>query len=264
MNKNELLKGWPQILAHRGACTLAPENTLEAFLKARELGCQGSEMDVHLCKTGELVITHDFYLDRVAGVHKKIQDTSLEELREYNMSEGFNAGKIPGGNVPGIDTPFQATKIPTLDELLETMGRDFYLDIEIKVSGAKIVKKLVHTLASTLDRHGHKNCMVSSFNPIAVLAYKKLKREPTSGIYCANTSVPWYLRHREINWMTGAPIQKPSIEIVRSDIIKNTRPADLFKKPTIIWTVDDPTEAQTLLDYGAACIITNKVQDFKY
>lgn len=264
MNEIELLKDWPQILAHRGACTLAPENTLEAFMMARDLGCRGSELDVHLCKTGELVITHDFFLDRVAGVHKKIQDTSLDELREYNMSEGFNAGRIPGGNSRDLDTPFKATQIPTLDELLETMGRDFYLDIEIKVSGAKIVKELVHTLASTLDRHGHKNCIISSFNPIAVLAYKKLKREPTSGIYCANTSVPWYLRHREITWLTGAPIQKPSIEIVRDDIKKATRPIQLFKKSTIIWTVDNPTEAKTLLNYGAACIITNKVQDFKY
>ena len=47
----------PQIIAHRGASYLAPENTLTAFRKAMEIGADGVEMDVQQTKDGGLVIT---------------------------------------------------------------------------------------------------------------------------------------------------------------------------------------------------------------
>jgi glycerophosphoryl diester phosphodiesterase len=49
----------PLILAHRGARRVAPENTLDAFLAARELGSDGVELDVHRAADGALVVHHD-------------------------------------------------------------------------------------------------------------------------------------------------------------------------------------------------------------
>jgi hypothetical protein len=51
-----------QIIGHRGAAGLAPENTLAAFTKAMDLGVDGLEMDVLLCADGEIVVHHDFGL----------------------------------------------------------------------------------------------------------------------------------------------------------------------------------------------------------
>ena len=48
-----------KILAHRGASGYAPENTLEAFALAAELGADGVELDVHLTSDGEMVVIHD-------------------------------------------------------------------------------------------------------------------------------------------------------------------------------------------------------------
>ena len=52
------------ILGHRGASGYAPENTLEAFRLAMDMGADGFELDVHLSKDGELIIMHDERVDR--------------------------------------------------------------------------------------------------------------------------------------------------------------------------------------------------------
>ena len=48
-----------KIFAHRGASAYAPENTMEAFELAAKQGADGIELDVHVTKDGEVVVTHD-------------------------------------------------------------------------------------------------------------------------------------------------------------------------------------------------------------
>ena len=54
------------IFAHRGASAYAPENTLEAFKMAVDMGAHGVELDVHICRSGELVVAHDETIERVS------------------------------------------------------------------------------------------------------------------------------------------------------------------------------------------------------
>lgn len=54
------------VFAHRGASGYAPENTLDAFEEAVRMGADGVELDVHICRTGELVVAHDETVDRVS------------------------------------------------------------------------------------------------------------------------------------------------------------------------------------------------------
>lgn len=51
--------GMPMRFAHTGVTQFAPENTLEAFQKAAELGCEGIEMDIQLSGDGEIIVTHN-------------------------------------------------------------------------------------------------------------------------------------------------------------------------------------------------------------
>ena len=57
-----------KIFAHRGASAYAPENTMEAFELAAKQGADGIELDVHVTKDGEVVVTHDEKIDRVSNV----------------------------------------------------------------------------------------------------------------------------------------------------------------------------------------------------
>ena len=68
-----------KIFAHRGASAYAPENTMEAFELAAKQGADGIELDVHVTKDGEVVVTHDEKIDRVSNGSGFIKDMTLRE-----------------------------------------------------------------------------------------------------------------------------------------------------------------------------------------
>ena len=64
----------PLLLGHRGFSGVYPENTPLAFRKVAETAADGIETDVHLCKTGELVLCHDERVDRTSDGHGFIKE----------------------------------------------------------------------------------------------------------------------------------------------------------------------------------------------
>src|SRR5262245_61214966 len=68
------------IIAHRGACTLAPENTLEAYAAAMDYGADGCEVDVRRTTDGVLVMFHDDMLDRLTDGFGRVEELSYAEL----------------------------------------------------------------------------------------------------------------------------------------------------------------------------------------
>lgn len=117
---------YPEIIAHRGASYLAPENTLAAFRKALELGADGVEMDVQPTKDGELVIHHDYIIDLHTDISGKIYDVAFEELRELD----FGSWK---------DAIFADEKIATLHEALELCREKYDGNIYLEMK-APVVK----------------------------------------------------------------------------------------------------------------------------
>ena len=95
----------PQIIAHRGASYLAPENTLSAFRKAMEIGADGVEMDVQQTSDKKLVIHHDFIIDFHTDMVGRIYDMTEDELKELDL-----------GSWKDVD--FKDEKIATLQETL--------------------------------------------------------------------------------------------------------------------------------------------------
>lgn len=241
---NPLPEGWPRVLAHRGASTLAPENTLSAFQRARELGCRGVELDIQLCATGEVVVYHDLHLNRIAGSAAKVADTGFEALRELDAGCHFSPA-------------FAGERIPLFEEVLETLGPEMCVDIEIKTPGLKS-EQTAQALHKILARHKGCRCIISSFNPFALLSCQRLMPEiPTAAIYCSDRDVPWYLRHRECLFISRAPILKPERRLAPWS---PERPLHT-RAPALVWTVDDRKEADRLLSGGVASVITNRIQD---
>jgi glycerophosphoryl diester phosphodiesterase len=242
---------WPRYVAHRGASTLAPENSLAAFAKARSLGARAVELDVHLCATGELVVAHDQWLDRIAGIHARIEETAWDDLRAIDTGSFFNK-KFP----ESANTDFAKERIPTLDEVFEILGPDICVDVEMK-SGSFFCEPLARATAECIARNGRKNCIVSSFNPAALRYYRKFGAEPTAAIYCGEKEAPWYMRHRECLYLSGADIKKPDWKTA-----SGARRYETGKKPVMVWTVDSRDEAAELLENGVTSVITNRIQDF--
>ena len=95
----------PEIIAHRGASYLAPENTLTAFRKAMEIGADGVEMDVQQTYDKKLVIHHDFIIDWHTDIRGQIYDMTEGELKALD----FGSWK---------DVSFKDERIATLHEAL--------------------------------------------------------------------------------------------------------------------------------------------------
>jgi hypothetical protein len=68
------------LLAHRGACTLAPENTLEAYAAAMDYGADGCEVDVRRTADGVFVLFHDDMLDHLTDGFGEVEDLSYTDL----------------------------------------------------------------------------------------------------------------------------------------------------------------------------------------
>lgn len=117
-------KAMPKIWAHRGCCTLYPENTLEAFRAAAELdGITGIELDIQLTSDGEMVVFHDENLRRVTYIDRNVRGCTLAEIK--NIAIPANDGKY--------------CSIPTLEEVLVMMkpyceSRGILINIELKTS----------------------------------------------------------------------------------------------------------------------------------
>ncbi|MFQ3548096.1 MAG: glycerophosphodiester phosphodiesterase family protein [Termitinemataceae bacterium] len=239
----------PLLFAHRGCSSLAPENTMEAFQQAKAVGAPGLELDIHLCKSGELVVLHDDTLLRTTGLDRPVEACTWDELKHLDAGSWF-----------GPD--FSHCRIPLLQEVLETFLPDLYIDIELKtrkVSTDPLPEALARLLASFGPRAaGH--VTVSSFNPIAVKTFKKYTSEyPTAVIWCNDPELPWYLRRGQGRWIAGCDYLKPIHTKVNKAFMAGL--GTIGGRPVVPWTVDDPERARSLLALACAGLISNRPQD---
>lgn len=89
-----LFEGKVLDIAHRGASSLAPENTKEAFLEAIKAGADVIELDIHLTKDKKVVVIHDSTINRTSNGRGLVSAMTLEELRKYDFGVGNEHQKI--------------------------------------------------------------------------------------------------------------------------------------------------------------------------
>ena len=92
-------------IAHRGFSGEYPENTMLAFHRAVEAGCDGIELDVHLTKDGEIVIIHDETVDRHYRRRGAVKDFTLQELGALDAS-GKYTGRFGIQPIPTLRNIF--------------------------------------------------------------------------------------------------------------------------------------------------------------
>lgn len=123
------------IIAHRGASSIAPENTLIAFEKAIEAGADYLEMDVHISKDDSLIVIHDPSVDRTTNGSGLVRDLTYAELKA--LDAGYNT---KFGNM------FQGGEIPTLYEVLALAKGKAKVAIELKADIAYKVVPLIEQM----------------------------------------------------------------------------------------------------------------------
>ncbi len=234
----------PLLFGHRGYSQLAPENTMESYQLCREYGIPGIELDVHLCATGELVITHDYNVERVSGYNGIVEQMSYAQICTIDVG----SYKAPS---------FAGARIPLLKEVFESFGTEFYYDIELKEQGISD-SGLVEDTLNMIDAYDlGSRCMISSFNPFSVRRFRKRCRNriPTAVIYCISEQVPKLLQKGFGRHIAHCGILKPDHTQITGKQFTHDHTRRGY--PIVTWVVDDDMEGKRLLDLGVTGIISN-------
>jgi glycerophosphoryl diester phosphodiesterase len=231
----------PLILAHRGASHAAPENTMAAFRLAAEMGTDGIELDVQLCKDGEAVIIHNHTVDETTDGGGRIKDLTLAELRELDAGAWFAP-------------EFAAERIPTLAQVLHELGPRMVLNIELKTGtlfSDGLEAEVVRLVEDTNLVH---QVIISSFNPLALWRIRRLNRFISTGLLYAPDQ-PRYLRDRWLQALVRPNALHPRWDMLDQEDVTAAHRQGLKVNP---WTCNDPDAMLRLVGWGVDAIITSR------
>jgi glycerophosphoryl diester phosphodiesterase len=157
------------VLGHRGWAGAAPENTISSFrLALEDPRVEVIECDVQLSKDGELVVIHDYTVDRTSSGSGLVRDYTLEELRALDFGSWF-------------EEAFAGERIPTLGEVLGLIGGKKKLLVEIKET-AGLYPGIESKVLAALEGFPTDMVMLESFNHALVARIKDLAPSMTTGL----------------------------------------------------------------------------------
>jgi glycerophosphoryl diester phosphodiesterase len=208
----------PLVIGHRGARSLATENTLEGIKAAARCRADQVEVDVRLSRDGSLVLMHDETVDRTTDGSGKVEDLDLAELKALDLN---------------------GQKIPTLQEALAaTKELGLGLVVEMKEEG------LEELVAEALKGS---RAMVTSFYHSSLREIKELSDLKTGIII---SSLP--VKPVELALWAGADAIFP--KRINPRLFKEAHQSGLKVFP---WTINDKEEAAWLLRLGADGLATD-------
>jgi glycerophosphoryl diester phosphodiesterase len=127
----------PRIFAHRGCAGDYPENTLPSFRAAAGIGAEYFELDVHMARDGEIVVSHDESLERNCGTRGIIRELDWASIAAADAGWGFTADG-------GATHPFRGRgiRIPRLAEVLAEFPA-IHVIVEIKQQSPSLVRAML-------------------------------------------------------------------------------------------------------------------------
>jgi glycerophosphoryl diester phosphodiesterase len=240
----------PLVLAHRGASAYAPENTLAAFLLARELGADGIELDVQLSRDGVPVVMHDETVERTTGARGRVREMRIIDLKQLDAAAMFvrDDGERPyaGERIPTLAEVFDA-----LEGWLKPVGRTRPAVINVELKGSSLFDdRLERTVANLLEKQDLvERVLVSSFH---VLSLYKIRRYnpliPLGLLYDSKSHGNWF------RILVGPQAMHPEHTLVDVQLMEW---ANRKRLGVNTWTVDEPDEARRLTRLGVTSIMTN-------
>ncbi|MDR0953747.1 MAG: glycerophosphodiester phosphodiesterase [Elusimicrobiota bacterium] len=207
------------IIAHRGASGYKQENTLAAFEEAARLGANYFETDVQQSKDGKLIVYHDYALKN----GRAIKDSTFAELAAQN--------------------------IPTLLQVLQTLGPKNHLNIEIK-NDANLypnIEEEIAALLNTLPAKQKEKILISSFDLPTLQRYRNIDKKIKIGVLTRNFNLREALD-------LGAFSVNLSVKIISPQIVEICHKNNL---KVFVYTVNDKEKALALKNMGVDGIFSD-------
>lgn len=216
-------------IGHRGAKAQIAENTLASFEEAFRLGADGIELDVHRCATGELVVIHDFTVDRTTNGMGVVSKMTFNDLRKL-IVEGQH-------------------QIPTLQEVMDLAGPDRFVNIEMK--GRHSAQAVADIVEGYIGKgFSYHNIIVSSFQHEELEAMYAINKEIRLGVLTqASVAEAWELAEK-----VKAKALHPHFSLLTESNVKKAQEAG-YKIYT--WTVNEPEDIARMKSYGVDGIISD-------
>ena len=216
-------------LGHRGAAGHEPENTLRSVRTALELGANGIEVDVHLAE-GHLLVIHDHTLDRTTNGSGAVAKKTFDYLRSLDAGRG--------------------ERIPTLEEVIETVNRQALINVELKGSGT--AAPVVRLIDRYVQERGwrYEDFLVSSFDHAQIQTAKKLRPEIRIGALI--DKVPRGLA--AFAEQMGAWSLHPGKRCVTPELVADAHRRGL---KVFVFTINQPAEIAAMAALGVDGVFTD-------
>ena len=223
-----------QIIAHRGASGLAPENTLKAMEIALELGVSAIELDVQWAD-GELWVFHDRRLERCTNGTGVLSEQSGAYLASLDAGQGET--------------------IPTLWQVMALIKGGCELHIELK--GPHTAEPVVALTKRAEAELGFTPAqwVVSSFHHPELARFARLRPEIRLGALTANLP----LELAQFAEQLGAWSLNCDVDFVDAELVTDAHQRGL---KVLVYTVDEPADGMALATMGVDGIFTNRPDRF--
>lgn len=206
------------------------ENTIESIKKALELGVDGIEIDVHKCQSGELVVFHDFTLDRMTNGSGEVSKFLLSELKNFKVNNAY--------------------EIPTLEEVFNEIDKKCFINIELK--GKNTAQKTNEIIAHYVTNKAwtYNNFLVSSFQHKELEAVYKLNKNINLAVL-TKASITEAI---DFAHTIKAKTIHPNVALVTSENIKNAQQNGFQIN---VWTVNDLETISRIKNYQVNGVISD-------
>ena len=226
-----------EVTAHRGASKIYPENTMSAFIGAKQLNADVIELDVQQTKDRKLVVSHDQNLKRTANINKNIIDLTYKEISSYDV------GRFK-------DEKYTGETIPLLSEVLEfAKENNIKLNIELKVNNKEIdFEKQIIDLVNEYNMKD--NVVLASFSYHALENIKSIDSSFIT-VFLSNNAISG------IEYLNSADVYSIEHTHINEDLVNRIHNVG---KKIYAWTVDNEYMINKMINYNVDSIITNDIE----
>lgn len=242
------LSAWPypRWIAHRGAGTLAPENTLAAFQRGARYGYRMFECDVKLSADGVPFLLHDSTLQRTTNGYGTAGQQPWAELTALDAGSWHSSA-------------FAGERLPSLAQIAEAcLAHGWLLNIEIKPTPGSetLTGTVVANAAATLWAEAAVPPLLSSFQPLALQAAQNAQPHLPRGLLFDTLPADWLQTAQQL----GCRAVICQYRLWTTATVAQARSAGL---KTLSYTVNDTDSVQRLLALGTDGLITDRVDEFQ-
>ena len=230
----------PLLFAHRGAPGEHVENTLPAFAAALAHGADVLELDVHMSADGHVIVSHDPTGSRVFGVDQAVASSRLAQIKHWS---------VKGGNG-------QRYEPATLSEVLDAFPQ-VALNVDVKQGKPDMLVPLFETI---MHHAAEERVLLTSFSGRILERIRSFGYMGPLGMSRTDAAL-FLLAPRALHGLPRAGSQRLQIPLHQSGLPLNTRGfverAHAAGLRVDYWVVNDPAEAERLLDLGADGIVSD-------